>query len=101
MRATIILLCAWTAAAAPANAGDGREPIYAPFEVSQSAPPRDREIASFEVAGAPVSLNAYGRKARARAVGAVQESEELRRLSGAFDPAARPAIVTFEAKVSF
>lgn len=101
MRAIFIMVSVWAAAAAPANAEEGREPIYAPFEVAQSAPPRNREIASFDVAGAPVSVNAYGRKARARAVGAVQESEELRRLSGAFDPAARPAIVTFEAKVSF
>ena len=101
MRAIIVTLGVWAAAAAPANADENREPVYAPFEVSQSAPPRNREIATFQVAGAPVSVNAYGRKARARAVGAVKESDELRRLSGAFDPAARPAIVTFEAKVSF
>ncbi|MEK7265471.1 MAG: hypothetical protein AAB227_05160 [Pseudomonadota bacterium] len=101
MRAIILTLGVWAAALAPANADEEREPVYAQFEVTQSAPPRNREITSFEVAGAPVALIAYGRKARARAVGAVQESDELRRLSGAFDPAARPAIVTFEAKVSF
>lgn len=101
MRAIIIMLGVLSAGAAPASAEEPLEPVYAPFEVVQSMPPRNPEIVSFEVAGAPVAVNAYGRKARARAVGAVQESEELRRLSGAFDPAARPALVTIEAKISF
>jgi len=101
MRAIIILCGAMATALAPATADEGREPTYAPFDVAQSPPPRDREFASFEVAGAPVSLNAYGRKARARAVGSTQESDELRKLGGAFDRAARPAILTIEASVSF
>jgi len=101
MRAIIMLFSVIATASAPAAADEGREPNYAPFDVAQSPPQNEREFASFDLAGAPVSLNAYGRKARARAVGAVQESDELRKLGGAFDRAVRPAVLTIEASVSF
>lgn len=100
MRTAIIILCA-TLGASAANAGDLDEPHFAPFEVTQSSAPTERTVAGFEFAGAPVEINAYGREARARATGALQESNELRKLSGAFDRASGPAVVTIEARISF
>lgn len=81
--------------AAPADA------VYAPFAVTQTSARRAHVISSFEIAGESVSLSAYGRKARARRFDDAHESDELRRLSGAFDPAARPAVVTLEMSVNF
>lgn len=94
-----MIFCAALFATA-AQAGEA-EPYFAAFDVAQSPAPRSHEIAEFDLAGAPVTLNAYGRKMRARAMGVTQESDELRRLSGAFDPAARPAVVTIEAEIRF
>jgi hypothetical protein len=74
---------------------------YAAFEVARSAPRRIHEIAAFEVAGAPVAVNAYGRKARARRFDAVRETREDRLHAAAFDPAARPPLLTLEMRVSF
>lgn len=99
MRAMMTIFCAALFATA-VQAGEA-EPYFAAFDVAQSPAPRSHEIAAFELGGAPVSLNAYGRKMRAHAMGVTQESEELRKLSGAFDPAARPAVVTIEAEIRF
>lgn len=100
MRANIIILCA-IFAATPALADDGNEPQFAPFEVTQTEGRAAQPVTEFEFIGAPVAINAYGRKARARAMGDARESDELRKLSGAFDRAARPAIVTIEAQIRF
>ncbi len=101
MRTTMILVCAsLSVAAAPARA-DGAEPNFAPFEVNQSPPRGGHAITRFNVAGDAVTLHAYGRKARARMLGASREVEAARQQSAAFDPRTRPAIVTFEARLSF
>lgn len=99
MRAIMMVCCAGLFATA-AEAGEA-EPYFAAFDVAQSPAPHSREIAAFDLAGAPVSVNAYGRKERARAMGASEESDELRKLSGAFDRTARPAVVTIEAQIRF
>jgi hypothetical protein len=100
----MILVCAsLSVAAAPAHAenSDNAEPHFAPFEVNQSPPRGGHAITRFNVAGEPVSLHAYGRKARARMHDASQEVEAARQQSAAFDPRTRPAVVTFEARLSF
>ncbi len=96
----IFLATGLCAAATPADAQEA-EPHFAPFDVVQSPAPGAKAITEFDLAGAPVSLNAYGRKARARMLNATEESDEARKLGGAFDRAARPAVVTIEARVSF
>ncbi len=96
----IFLATGLCVAAAPANAQE-MEPHFAAFDVTQSPAPGANAIAEFSVAGAPVTVNAYGRKARARMLGAMQESDEARKLGGAFDRAARPAVMTVEARLSF
>lgn len=50
--------------AAPAAAQEA-EAGYHPFEVTRNVSRRGACVAAFDVAGAPVSINAYGRKARA------------------------------------
>lgn len=99
MRAILLMICAGLLAT-EAAAEDG-EPHFDAFEVSQSPSPRAHAIARFEIGGAPMSLNAYGRKARAQILGETRESAAARQLAGAFDPAAKPAVVTFEARLSF
>lgn len=101
MRTTMILVCAsLSVAAAPAHAGSV-EPNFAPFEVNQSPPQGAYAITRFTVAGEAVSLHAYGRKARARMLDASREVEAARQQGAAFDPRTRPAVVTFEARLSF
>jgi len=100
MRANIIIFCA-LCAATPALADDGNEPQFAPFEVTQTEGRAAQPVTEFQFIGAPVAINAYGRKSRARAMGDLRESDELRKLSGALDRAARPAVVTIEAQISF
>ena len=99
MRAILLIICAGlfeTAAAA-----EEAEQHFAAFDVLQSPSLRTHAIAQFNIGGAPMSLNAYGRKARAQMCGETQESDAARQLAGAFDPAAKPAFVTFEARLSF
>jgi hypothetical protein len=100
MRASIFIFCA-TCAATTAIAQDNNEPQFAPFEVTQTEGRAAQPVTEFEFIGAPVAINAYGRKARARAMGDARESDELRKLSGALDRAARPAVITIEAQISF
>lgn len=100
MRAMINFCAAALCAVAPA-AAEEREPHYSAFDVTQSPPPRGRDIAQFDVAGAPVAFNAYGRYARARKFDSVRDVTDAHRLGEAFDPATKPAFVTLEASVRF
>lgn len=106
MRSIAFILCASLCVAATSARGQTpdtapAEATYAPFAVTKSPARRAHAISTFEVAGENISLHAYGRKARARRFDDTRESDELRKLSGAFDPAARPAVVTLEMSVSF
>jgi len=106
MRNAVIMLGLCLAVAAgPAEAQEesapAREAHYAPFEVTQSPPPRARAIASFGLGGESVSLRAYGREARARRLGAVREMEEAREMNKVFEDGPAPALVTVEASISF
>jgi hypothetical protein len=97
----MILICAGlSVATAPAHAKDA-EPHFAAFEVTQSPPRRGHAITRFNVAGEAVALHAYGRKARAQMLDVSREVEQARQQSAAFDPRTRPAVVTFEARISF
>lgn len=82
---------------ASAQQGDG----YGAFEVTRSAPRRHHAITTFEIAGAPVFINAYGRKTRARMFDVVRETREDRLHAAAFDRAARPPILTVEMRMRF
>ena len=100
------IICAGLGVAATPALGQSTSPapaeaVFAPFAVTQAPPRRAHAISTFEIAGESVSLSAYGRKARARRFDDMRESDELRKLSGAFDPAARPAVVTIEMSMNF
>ncbi|NWG92808.1 MAG: hypothetical protein HXY21_09925 [Parvularculaceae bacterium] len=99
-KSLLILIAAAQLAAGEAFAAEPRGD-YAPFDVARSAPRRVHELAAFEIAGAPVALNAYGRKARARRYEVVRETREDRLHAAAFDRAARPPLLTLEMRVSF
>ncbi len=106
MRAITLTLCAsfsisTTPALGQPSDKASADAVFAPFAVTQSPGRLNRAISSFEFAGESVSLHAYGRKARARRFDDMRESDDLRKLSGAFDPAARPAVVTIEMSVNF
>lgn len=101
MRAITIIVFAGLCALAPHAAAEEREPHFAPFDVAQSPARRGRAITHVEIAGEAVSLNAYGRRARARMLGATKELEEARELGGVFEGAPQPALVTIEASLSF
>ena len=100
MRAMMLICAVALGVAAPAAAEED-EPYFASFDVTQSPAPRRHDIAQVEIAGASINFNAYGRTARARMLGAASEMREANRLGAAFDPATRPAFVTFEASVNF
>lgn len=85
---------------APASAQSDGD-AYQPFEVTRSAVRRGVAITSFDVAGAPVSINAYGRKARARRFDSMEEMKDQRRQAAAFDGDAKPALMTVEMRVHF
>ncbi len=106
MRSIALIMCASLGVAATPALGQTLDNApadtdYAPFAVTQTPAGRTHAISSFEIAGESVSLTAYGRKARARRFDDARESDELRKLSGAFDPAVRPAVVTLEMSVNF
>lgn len=88
-------LCATPAQADPAPDG------YQPFDVTRSAARRGISVTRFDLAGAPVSINAYGRKSRARLFDATAETRDLRRQAAAFDNAAKPALLTLEMRLHF
>lgn len=100
MRNLLGMIIAGAIMTGPAFAGES-EPHFAAFDVTQSPAPRAHAIGALDVGGRSVTLNAYGRKALAHKRGDAAEMERAKQLSGAFDPAARPAVVTFEASVSF
>ncbi|MCB2114641.1 MAG: hypothetical protein KDD85_14005 [Parvularculaceae bacterium] len=100
MKAKTVFGAATLFCVTPAAAGES-EPHFAPFDVTQTRAAQTRDIASFEVAGAPIAFNAYGRYSRARKFGVVREITNAHRLGQAFDPATKPAFVTLEASVRF
>jgi hypothetical protein len=86
--------------AAPAGA-EAPDDGYQAFEVTRSVARRGVSLAAFDVVGAPLSINAYGRKARARLFDAMAETRDLRRQAAAFDESARPALLTLEMRLHF
>ncbi|MFZ5617707.1 MAG: hypothetical protein ACOZAA_10370 [Pseudomonadota bacterium] len=87
-------------AAAPAGAQD-REAEYTLFGVTRTEIRRGHEITSFELAGAPISVTAYGRKARARLFDSREALREARVMSRVYEGAPRPALITVEMRLSF
>ena len=101
MRRTTLIAAVLCSCAAGTPAGAQAQEGYAPFEVTRSAARRGHPIAKLDVAGAPVFLKAYGRKARARQFDSFRELHEARAMKQVFDGAPQPALVTFEARVPF
>lgn len=101
MRAIGFIASAGLLFAAPDAGAQERGAEYAPFDVTRTEIRRGHEIASFEFAGAPVSVAAYGRKARARRFDARDALREARVMSRVYEGAPQPALVTVEMRVSF
>lgn len=96
-RIAFCLLCLAASPARAQAAGEG----YAPFEVTRAAARRGHVVTAFDVAGAPVFVKAYGRKARARLFDGARELHEARAMKAVFDGAPQPALVTFEIRIPF
>ncbi len=101
MRAIGLIIGAALCLAAGEASAQQSDEGYAAFEVTRSSPRRAAEVAAFDLAGAPVSVNAYGRKARARRFDSVEGTREDRLHAAAFDKAARPPLLTLEMRVNF
>lgn len=60
-----------------------------------------RTVAAFEIGEQAISLAAYGRRARARAMGDAAEIRQARAMGKVFDGAPQPALLTFEVRLHF
>ncbi len=60
-----------------------------------------RTLAAFEVGEQAVTVAAFGRRARARALGNADDIRHARAMGKVFDGAPQPALVTFEVSLRF
>jgi hypothetical protein len=75
--------------------------LYA-LEPHTPAPRRaGRTIAEFDVGDQAVTVAAYGRRARARAMGNADDVRHARAMGKVFDGAPQPALLTFEVSLKF
>lgn len=105
MRIILIAVCASLGCAASAAAFEGAEPripslrIEAPT-LHEAARP-GRTIAAFAVEERLVTLNAYGRRARARLNGDIDGLRHTRAMGKVFEGAPQQALLTVELSVKF
>ncbi len=60
-----------------------------------------RTLAAFYIGDRAVTLAAYGRRARARAMGNADDVRHARAMAKVFDRAPQPALLTFEVSLKF
>lgn len=110
MRTAILTVGLLTALAAgtPASAfeieGSGRKASLALYALEPQAPlvrRAGRTLAAFDVGDQAMTLTAYGRRARARAMGNGEDVRHARAMGKVFDGAPQPALLTFELSLKF
>ncbi len=110
MRKTLSMIGAVTAlaGATPAAAldrapgGDQRSlELYALAPQAPAAHRAGRKIAAFNVGDQAVTLTAYGRRARARAMGNADNVRQARAMGKVFYGAPQPALFTLEIRLHF
>lgn len=83
----------------------GEEKFLIQLALTEHRPPSashaGRKIAQFEVGYLPVTLAAFGRKARARVIGNADEVRLERAMGKVIQGAPQPALLTFEMRVHF
>jgi len=105
MRIALTAACASLGCAASAAASEGAAPRMPslrlePPALYEAARP-GRMIAAFAVEERLVTLNAYGRRARARLNGDVEGLRHTRAMGKVFDGAPQQALLTVELSVKF
>lgn len=105
MRTFLIAACASLACGATAGAfedlpaGPAIKSALTPAPTGLARP--GRTIAAFAVDERLVTVNAYGRRARARLNGDLEELHNARAMGRVYDGAPQPALVTLELSVRF
>ncbi len=105
MRTLLIAACASLACGATAGAFEDRQAApsltgaLAPSQAGLARP--GRTIAAFVVDERLVTVNAYGRRARARLNGDVEGLRHERAMGRVYEGAPQPALVTLELSVKF
>lgn len=103
MRANLIIFCAAAAAfgaPVPASA-QSAPPSWTALEQSVDRSRGGFPVAEFSVDGRQVSVNAYGRRMRARALDATDALHRARIDRKIYDGAPSPSLVTLEVSLSF
>jgi hypothetical protein len=95
-------------AASPASAFDESpggadilEAVVATGELASEAPRRGRMLAAFAINDQIMTLAAYGRRARARAMDNADDVRHARAMGKVFTGAPQPALVTLEMRLHF
>jgi hypothetical protein len=106
MRLAGLTFCASLGFMASAAAFEDAPSRHAGFEGPGALAPHagarsPKTIAAFAVAERLVTLNAYGRRARARINGDADALKHARAMGKVFEGAPQPALVTFEFSVKF
>lgn len=106
MRVAGLILCLNVAAIGPAAAFEGAPARATVIQGLQPLPPPTaaasrRTLAAFSIDDRLVTLNAYGRRSRARMNGDIDGLREARAMSKVFSGAPQPALITFELSMKF
>lgn len=92
-------------AASPAFAFDAernaRDSLRALERIAPAAPHGGRTIAALAIDDRIVTVTAYGRRARARAMDNVEDIRQARAMGKVFDGAPQPALLTVEISLKF
>lgn len=83
------------------NGHEALRALRAPELLAPAAPRGGRRIAAFTVDERTVTLSAYGRRARARAIGNIEDVHHARVMGKVFDGAPQPALLTLEVSLKF
>ena len=80
---------------------DAARALKAQERLAPAAPRGGRTIAAFALEERTVTLSAYGRRARARAMGDAEDVQHARAMGKVFRDAPQPALLTLEMRLHF